>query len=223
MTTVQAATKARGDALAAPVSKAQQNALGQKGNVEYPSTQQDINSILEPYVKELQNLGPEYQKEMDYLAPYISGTTPTGLASAPAYNGPDAAVVNQKQDDLMSAEHTTAEGILNQPKPGFGGLAKAAGQYEQTILPSSGIQSALAYQKYLETYGGMQAPTADWSTQQKDAYEAILGNTASASSSGLPSVADEAAGNQAQTNANDIQSQLTQAGANNLSGGGNTQ
>jgi hypothetical protein len=167
-------------------------------------------------------LGPEYQKEMDYLAPYLSGSvTDNQLAPVPQYSGPDASTVNAGQQSLTQADNALGSAVEDEKAPGFGQEATAAKQYEQTIEPSAGIQSGLAYQKYLETYGGMQAPTADWTQEQKDAYAAIVGNTST--QGGLPSIADEGAANNANTTANDIQQQITNASTASTAGGGNIQ
>lgn len=215
------------NAISVPGSQASSDVLGgAQGKdttaVKYPTEGQDINSILEPYVNQLMQLGPEYQKEMNYLAPYLSGqVTDSQLAPAPAYTGPDASAVNEGQESLNQADNALGTAIEGEPKPGFGNLATAAKQYESTIEPSAGIQSGLAYQKYLETYGGMQAPTADWTQQQKDAYAAIVGDTSS--TNGLPSITDEAAASNATNTADNIQNQITSSANASLTGGGNVQ
>jgi hypothetical protein len=223
VTSSKTAANDRANDISAPGSVASENALTQQPNVKYPSTSQDISSILDPYVKELQQLGPEYQKEMDYLAPYLSGSQSTGLPSAPTYSGPDSAAVNSADAALGTAEQNVASATENEPAPGFGKLADAAKEYEGTIEPSAGIQSALAYQKYLATYGGMQADTSDWSQQAKDAYAAILGEsgTEGGNTSGLPGITEATSANQASTNANAVQQQLTNQSSANLQGGGN--
>lgn len=216
------------NAISVPGSQASANVLGgaqgKSGTtaVKYPSENQDISSILEPYINQLMDLGPEYQKEMNYLAPYLSGqVTDSQLSPAPTYSGPDAATVNAGQASLSQADNALGTAVEDQKAPGLGQEATAAKQYESTIEPSAGIQSGLAYQKYLETYGGMQAPTTDWTQEQKDAYAAIVGNTAT--TGGLPSIADESASNNANTTANDIQSQITNASTESVQAGGNNQ
>jgi hypothetical protein len=215
------------DAAAIPSSQTTSDLLGgaqgKSGTtaVKYPSEQTDINSILEPYVNQLMQLGPEYQKEMNYLAPYLSGqVTDNQLAPAPAYTGPDASTVNEGQESLNQADNALGTAVEDQTAPGFGQETSAAKQYENTILPSAGIQSGLAYQKYLETYGGMQADESNWTQEQKDAYAAIVGDT---SSTGLPSVTDENAANNATNTADQVQQQITSSANASTAGGGNIQ
>lgn len=200
-----------------------QSGILQAPSQKPPTEQQGIDKILQPYVNQLMQLGPEYQKEMDYLAPYLTGSvTDNQLSPAPTYTGPDANAVNAGQSSLSQADNALGEAVLAEPKPGFGSLAPAAKEYESTLEPSAGIQSALAYQKYLETYGGLQQPSADWTQEQKDAYAAIIGSTGG-STSGLPSITDETAASTASATANQVQEQLTNASTGSTSGGGNIQ
>jgi hypothetical protein len=222
-TTKATNTNRPGDAndASVPGSTTSENLLKGNSLPQYPSEQTDINSILEPYVNQLMQLGPEYQKEMNYLAPYLSGqVTDNQLAPTPAYTGPDASTVNEGQSSLMQADNALGTAVEDQDAPGFGQETSAAKQYENTILPSAGIQSGLAYQKYLETYGGMQADQANWTQEQKDAYAAIVGDT---SSTGLPSVTDESAANNATNTANQVQEQITSSANASTADGGNIQ
>lgn len=107
--------------------------LADKLTQSIPKPATTINSILEPYLKELMTLGPEYGAEMQYLSPYLSGT-PVTLKGLPAMSG---------DPTLAAAEKNVASTIANQPTPGFGNLAKMAKQYEGTIPYSQILQSVL--------------------------------------------------------------------------------
>lgn len=205
-----------------PGSTTSENLLKKNPVVQYPTEGQDINSILEPYINQLSQLGPEYQKEMNYLAPYLSGSvTDSNLDPAPAYTGPDAKAVNAGQNDLAQADSQLGSAVEAEKPPGFGSLATAAKQYEKTILPTAGLTSAEAEQKYLETYEGQPADTSGWSQEQKDAYAAVLGN--SVTSSGLPTVATTQGLSTATQNANTVQQQITASSQASTAGGGNIQ
>ena len=167
--------------------------------------EQDIEQYLKPYMDQLTDLGPEYQKEMDFLTPYMSPNQGSaGLAAAPAYTGPDAAVVNKSQAALNTADQAVMDAYTKMPKPGFAIAAADASGYEQSILSQAPIQAALNYQRYLQTYGGMPASTTGWSPDIASAYSAILGSTGG--SSGLPGITSAAAAQNANALLNTAQS-----------------
>jgi hypothetical protein len=179
---------------------------------QQPSTQQDINAILGPYINQMMQLGPEYQQEMEYLKPYLSPEY-TGAPTS-TYTGPDANLVNQDQAALGKSEAALGQAVENQPPPQFGKVANEMQQYEQSIPYQEALQAGLGYQKYLETYGGLGANTSAWPAPVQQAYQAI-GGGASASSSGLPTVGQAAAAN----NANKL---LNTANTTGSSAGGST-
>lgn len=177
-----------------------------------PTLQGDINSVLQPYINEMMQLGPEYAAEMEYLKPYLVGNESTNTPPPEAYTGPGASQVIADQNALAGAESAVGNTLESQAPPGFGNVAQAGKEYESTILPQQPEQAALAYQKYLQTYGGLQPQTAGWSQQAQEAYKAILGS--GASGSGLPSPADSTAASQAANTINQITSASGQGGGN---------
>lgn len=119
-----------------------------------PSTQGDINTILQPYINEMMQLGPEYQKEMDFLKPYLEGTgagAPETFAQLQAGSVADESPTGSKM--VNEADATAGTAIENQPKPGFGNLAQAAKQYEGTVPYSDILQTVLGAGKNEILYG----------------------------------------------------------------------
>ncbi len=146
-----------------------------------PSVAQDIDHLLSSYMSELNNMGPEYQAEMNFLAPYISGNNNSLEQSvAKTYGG--SGVLPQANDPaqlaMQTAEANTAKAVENQPTPGFGQIASEMGQYEKSIPYQAPIDAALAYQKYLSTYGGSPPNEAGWPASVQGAYSAISGSSA---------------------------------------------
>jgi hypothetical protein len=173
----------------APAGKSVQDIL--KTVPTAPSTQQDIDQILGPYVKQLMNLGPEYGAEMQYLQPYLpSEYSPS---TAPTYTGPGAATVNADQNALTTAEEGVNKAVTSQAPPGFGGIANEMQQYEQSLPYQQAIQSGLGYQKYLETYQGLPTDQTNWPTSIQQAYGAISGTDPSGIQNPIIANKDQAA------------------------------
>jgi hypothetical protein len=177
-----------------------------------PSTQQDINQILGPYIQQLMQLGPEYQQEMEYLKPYLSPEYNGSQGQPATYTGPGADVVNKDQAALGQSEQALGSSIENQPAPGFGNVASQMQQYANSIPYEQALQAGLGYQKYLETYGGLGANTSAWPQQLQEAYKAI--GSGSGGTSGLPGITKASAGQ----NANNLLNTATNA----ASGSGST-
>lgn len=140
-----------------------------------PTTQQDVNSYLDPYVKEMMNLGPEYQQEMDFLKPYLTGTG----ASAPETF--DALTSASKADEsptgsksVNAADSAAGNAVENQAAPGFGQLASAAKEYEGTLPYSDILQTVLGAGKNEILYGTTpnisSISTSEWPEQLQQAY-----------------------------------------------------
>jgi hypothetical protein len=164
-----------------------------------PSTPaQDISSLMAPYVSELTSLSGDYGAEMKYLAPYITPQTDfAGLTAAanaesgggvPGFN-PNAPGQAQQTQALQNVV-TIVEG----QQPGFSREDQPILDYVNSLTSQAGIQAALGYQKYLQTYGGQAPSTAGWSPQAQAAMSAI----GTGGSSNLPSIANVNAANNAQ-------------------------
>lgn len=185
---------------------------------------QDISQILDPYISQLTNLGGEYAAEMEYLKPYLNPQQQTFqqvVDTSKAQESPTGNVAVNAADAQLGA----AIEALNNPgnTPGFNAAANLAHDYMQSLPQQAPIQSALGYQKYLQTYGGLAPATTAWPDEAQKAYEFITGS-APGSQAGLPgSAASAAAGAQAITNLQNAQNTLgtssTQGGASGVSGG----
>lgn len=180
----------------------------------------DVNDILAPYLKELQNLGPEYQQEMDYLKPYLEGTgagAPESFAQLRAGSQADESATGSKA--VNAADQAAGTALENQQPPGFGNLAQAAGEFAGTVPYSQILQTVLGAGKNEILYGTIpnisNISTKGWPQSLQDAYSFLTQSaTGTNPSTGLnaPQVAARTAPNPNQP----------QAGPNsNLSGGGN--
>lgn len=194
-------TSQAGQVLPDTPSTGEQNADTQAGVLQgsKPSVSGDINSIMSSYLNQMANLGPEYQSEMNYLAPYVNPGAETWeglLNTAALQQGPTGNTA------VQAAGEGLGNAIEGMPKPGFGQEEQALNQYAQDIPFQAALSSGTAYQKYLQTYGGLQPPEAGWTEQQKQAYQAITGgsSTPGATSGGLPSIADVQASTKATQN-----------------------
>lgn len=157
----------------------QQNADTQTGVLKptaQPGAQQDVNTILEPYINELMNLGPEYQEEMNYLAPYLTGT---GAGAPQTFQGIENQSKAQESPTgntaVNAADQAAGESIANQKAPGFGEEATAAQQYEQTVPYSQLLQTVLGAGKNEILYGTTpnisNISTKGWPEQLQNAYQ----------------------------------------------------
>lgn len=155
-----------------------------------PSENQDISSILEPYINEMMQLGPEYQSEMDYLKPYLLGTGAEAPETFKQLESSSAANASPTGNTAVNAaDAAVGQEIEGQPAPGFGNVAKAGEEYAATLPYAQPLQAGLGYQKYLQTYGGLQPTTTGWSEQAQQAYAAAMGDQASGSGLQAPTVA----------------------------------
>lgn len=158
---------------------------------------QNVDSYLDPYVKEMMNLGPEYQSEMDFLKPYLTGTgssTPETFDQLTSASKADESSTGSKAVNAADAQAGNA--LENQPAPGFGQLASAAKDYEGTLPYSDILQTVLGAGKNEILYGVnpniSSISTKEWPASLQQAYgyltEAATGTNAQ---SGLnaPSVA----------------------------------
>lgn len=172
--------------------KSQQNVL----STALPSGAQQIENYLAPYLKELTNLGPEYSKEMAYLAPYLSPAHQS-FADIKAGSIADESPTGSK---AVQAADTAAEKQIASTTDPNKGLAAAGKQFAGTVPYSEPIQAGLAYQKYLQTYGGEPTNTQGWDNQQAaQAYQGILAG-GSTPGGGLPSITAGAAAQTANQN-----------------------
>ena len=140
-----------------------------------PTTQQDVNSYLDPYVKEMMNLGPEYQSEMDFLKPYLEGTGPSApetFKQLQAGSQADESPTGSKA--VNAADQAAGTQVANEPAPGFGALAKAGKEYEGTLPYSDILQTVLGAGKNEILYGTTpnisSISTKEWPEQLQQAY-----------------------------------------------------
>lgn len=161
------------------------------------TTQGEVNSYLDPYVQEMMQLGPEYQHEMDFLKPYLTGTgagAPETQAQLSAGSVADESPTGSKA--VNAADQAMGTALENQQAPGFGALAKAGKEYEGTLPYSDILQTVLGAGKNEILYGTTpnisQINTEQWPDQLKQAYSYLTQAAAGVNSqSGLtaPSVA----------------------------------
>lgn len=188
-----------------------------------PGVQQDINEILQPYINELMNLGPEYGSEMEYLKPYL---TQTGAGAPQTFDQ----VVNESKAQesptgntaVNEADESLGNTVANQQPPGFGELATAAKEYEGTVPYSQLLQTVLGAGKNEILYGTVpnisNIQTGGWPESLQHAYQFLTqAATGTNANSGLqsPTAAAKAAASQTAPNPND-----PTAGPN-AQGGGN--
>lgn len=184
-------------------------------NASPPGAQTDINTILEPYLSELQNLGPEYQEEMDYLKPYLEPQQQT-------FQGVEAQSKAQESPTgntaVNEADESVGQDIENEKAPGFGNLASAAEDYEGTVPYSQLLQTVLGAGKNEILYGTIpnisNISTKEWPESLQNAYSFLTQSaTGTNAQSGLnsPQVAATSAPNPNNPSAGP-----------NLTGGGST-
>lgn len=146
-----------------------------------PTTQMDINKILQPYINEMTNLGPEYSAEMEYLKPYLEGT---GAAAPQTFQQLEA---GSKADEtptgsakVNEADQSAGTALENQQPPGFGALASAAKQYEGTLPYSDILQTVLGAGKNEILYGTTPnlstIETTGWPDPLQQAYKYLVAN-----------------------------------------------
>ena len=195
----------------------QENADTQTGVLQptsKPGVQQDINTVLEPYINELMNLGPEYQEEMNYLAPYLTGT---GAGAPETFQGLENQSKSQESSTgntaVNAADTEQGEAIANQQAPGFGQEAQAAQEYEQTVPYSQLLQTVLGAGKNEILYGTTpnisNISTKGWPESLQNAYQFLTqAATGTNASTGLQSptaaaqAAKETTGNSGSSSAN---------------------
>lgn len=160
------------------------------------TTQSQINADLDPYVKEMMNLGPEYQQEMDFLKPYLNQTgaeAPETQAQLSAGSVADESATGSKAVNEADAE--AGSQLENQKAPGFGALAQAGKEYEGTLPYADILQTVLGAGKNEILYGSTPnlsaVSTAGWPASVKAAYDASISGTGVNPSTGLvaPTVA----------------------------------
>ena len=148
-----------------------------------PSVQQDIDQVLSSYMNQLFQLGPDYAKEMAFMAPYLTGEQSTGLAPAAPYTGPDAAVVNANDAKLAAADKTMAQAAEGEQKMGFGQAASETKAYENSLMYQQPLAAALNYQRYIESYQGAKPNIGSWNPQVAAAYQALTSTSGGAAGS----------------------------------------
>jgi hypothetical protein len=163
-----------------------------------PTEAQDIHKALSTYMDAMSSLGPEYGKEMEHLKPYLNPGAQTfqGLLNTAALQASPTG-----NTAVSAAGQALANATAQEPTPGFGHAAQMMKQYEQSLPAQGPLQAALAYQKSLQTYGGMQPSTAGWSPAEKAAYQSITGTPLTPAGGGINTTPQSAA---AQGNANAI-------------------
>jgi hypothetical protein len=171
------------------------------------STQTDINSILEPYLKEMQNLGPEYQAEMDYLKPYLQGTgaeAPETFQQIEAGSKADETPTGSAK--VNEADQSLGQAIEGQAKPGLGELATAGEEYAGTVPYSQILQTVLGAGKNEILYGTIpnisNISTKGWPESLQNAYQFLTqAATGTNAQTGLPSPTSAATAQAAQQQA----------------------
>lgn len=145
-------------------------------NAREPGAATDINDILQPYISELMNLGPEYGAEMEYLKPYIEGTGP---AAAQTFQGLESASKAQESPTgntaLQAAAQAQGTAEFNAMQdPGFGELAKAGQEFAGTVPYSQLLQTILGAGKNEILYGTTpnisNVNTSGWPGSLQNAY-----------------------------------------------------
>lgn len=145
-------------------------------NAREPGAATDINDILQPYINELMNLGPEYGAEMEYLKPYVTGQGPTapqtfqGIeAASQAQESPTG---NTSLQQAIQAQGQAEEKSLQDP--GFGELATAGEEFANTVPYSQLLQTLLGAGKNEILYGTTpnisNVNTQGWPSSLQNAY-----------------------------------------------------
>ncbi len=139
----------------------------------------DIHDLLAPYLKELQNLGPEYQQEMDYLKPYLEGT-PESFAQLQAGSKADESTTGSQA--VNAADKAAGSQIENQAPPGFGNLEQSAEQFVGTVPYSQILQTVLGAGKNEILYGTVpntsNIQTGGWPSSLQSAYDFLTQSAA---------------------------------------------
>ena len=192
-----------------PPPGATETSTGAKTTSGSPSPLEGVNSlgmgidkILAPYMTDLSRLGPEYQQEMSYLAPYLTGST-NAATDQVVYQGAMQGAgggVQQVNDttpeaqELNAAEASQGAKILSQPAPGFGNVAQATKQYEQS-LPYSQVLSTVLKGGQNEVLYGSTVPNltninaAQFPTDIQNVLKGLTSSVGVNPSTGLPSPA----------------------------------
>jgi len=205
-------------------STAQQNLLQGKQQVQPATTQQDINSILTPYVNEMMQLGPEYSEEMEFLKPYLEGTGSEAPETFQQVEQNSAAQESPTGNTAVNeADQSAGSALENEPAPGFGALGKAGQEYESTLPYSDILQTVLGAGKNEILYGTTPnvsaISTEGWPSSLQSAYSYLTQNaTGENAATGLtsPASAAQQANQEAAQNAGGVF-----ATGSNVSGGGN--
>lgn len=192
------------------------------------TTQLDINKVLEPYINELQNLGPEYGAEMSYLQPYL---TQSGAQAPQTFDS----IVNESKAQESStgntavnaADQAAGQAETSMQAPGFGQEAAAGKAFEGTVPYSQLLQDVLGAGKSEITYNPLgtipNISTGDWPAGVQEAYNYLAAPlSAPGGTQGLPGI--QAASNQLnqqQGGANTQAANLLSGSSSGLSGGGN--
>lgn len=196
---------------------------------------QDVDSYLRSYVTQLTNLGPEYSKEMAYLAPYLTGQSGATTSSAQAQSiGQSLAGGGVRPDDLTSPVESTidkaenalgAANVAQTPAiaSAFDTAAKSMSNYEETIPYADVLSSALAYGKSQLQYEGTGANTSGWAPQMQSLYQ-YLSSAAGIGGVGLPgapTVTEAQLGSAGTSQQQPASTESTPIPQSSLSGGGN--
>lgn len=181
------------------------------GTAQQPqSLSSGIDQLMGQYVNEMSQLGPEYSKELEYLAPYLTGSNNQSFQDILNTSKENESPTGDKA--VAAADTAAGNATLGENAPGFGNLAGATKQYEGQLTSGGPIQASLAYQKYLQTYGGLPSTSIPSSISQY-----ITGTTGTAQGgSGLPSPAAAGAQATATANATNVSTDL---GASSTGGG----
>ena len=153
-----------------------------------PSLQTDINQYMAPYMTELTALGPEYQKEMDFLKPYMGGNPGAGLEQSVAKeyggSGVQAPNPNTPQAEALGAASAANAAQIEGFKPGFGDLAAGAKQQEQTASYADVLNTVLGAGKNELLYGSVPNFSAINTSQFPPSIQTLYGQLQTAQGGG---------------------------------------
>jgi hypothetical protein len=158
-----------------------------------PQPQQDVNAYMKTYIDELTRLGPEYQAEMNYLAPYMTSNPGAGLEDAVAkeYGGSGVKEITgpTPQGEALGAASAANAQAIESFKPGFGNIAKGVTAAEQTVPYADVLNSVLAAQKNEMLYGSTPnfsaIQTNEWGPSQQALYGYLTSSAGGGSSIGV--------------------------------------
>jgi hypothetical protein len=155
-----------------------------------PSLTTDIDHVMASYYNELTNLGPEYQREMDYLRPYLAPTT--GQTFSDVVSASRASESPQGDTRVIAAGSALQDALTNQTPPGFGNLASAAKESMHTLPYSATLQAVLEAGKN-QVLGYSTIPnisnisTANWPSNVQSILPYLESHIGYNPQSGLPS------------------------------------